>query len=148
MVELCAECDEPATCFAVVGGGQVQNRVPYCYRHAASAGLASPIPDRLLAAAEAAGCSANAVLCLLEVLRSRPEALQGAAACCIALWDAARQRFGPHGERVLGCWRVADGSRLTTAVRSLVDAGLVELNLEVAERVYDGLRVAGPIPIS
>ena len=148
MVELCSECDEPATCFLSVQGGPGETRTTYCYRHAAAAGLVSPIPESVTSAARTAGCSANAVLFLADVLGSRSEALQSAAACCIVVWDAARQRFGSAGERVLGCWKIADGSRLATVIQALVEGGVVAADLEAVVRVCRGLKLAGSIPIS
>lgn len=148
MVELCSECDEPATCFLTTQGGSGDKRTTYCYRHAASVGLVSPIPASVSTAGRIAECSANAALFLADVLNSRPEALRSPAACCIVVWDAARQRFGPSGERVLGCWQVAEGNRLALVIQALSEAGVIAASREVVTRVCRGMRQVGEIPIS
>jgi hypothetical protein len=148
MIEMCRECDEPATFFLGRRGPAGEDRTALWYRHSVACGLAESAPAWVEVAAEQASVSVNAIMFLLGVLQSRPESCNSAASFCISTWDVARQVCGPNGERALRCWNIHHGRRLASILQVLGRMGAVEIDRDALAQVCNGLKVVGEFPIA
>jgi hypothetical protein len=114
--------------------------------HSAGAGLSEPVPDWLVAAAEDAGLSTNALFFLWSAFRARARLCRNAIGCCLAVWQAATDRFGPEAGDALRALGIPSGLEVSKALHALLRAGAESLG--DGERLEDfaGLVSVGAFP--
>jgi hypothetical protein len=144
-MERCSECGEPATTLAY-SGNPPKVSAALCFVHSAIAGLTEPTPDWLVAVADEAGLSTNAVVFLWSSFRARAEICRNSMGCCLAVWQEATDRFGPEAGDALRTMGIASGVEVGRALHALLRAGAEKL--AEGERLEDfaGLASIGPFP--
>jgi hypothetical protein len=153
-MQLCAICKEPAVRRVTSGIDGQTVTMCYCYVHTIEAGLLEVPLDLLKRAADETGYSVNALIFVLESLIRAGcitelettdevawivEVSKPPLEVCVALSQAAVERFHQQAGLALEHWKLRRGNDLGTILSWLNQSGALTVTGEGKEKLLGGL---------